>query len=247
MKICFLLPAFNCAHTIAEVCARLPLRSWSDEILVIDDGSEDGTAEVARRLPRVRLRRHERNAGYGRTNADLYRFAVEREADIAVTLHADLGHRPEDASLLLDALTPDVDVVTGSRLLYLQGVVDRERWTAVLDTAKRRHMPLSRAVGHFVLTTFQNLCYGTDFRSFHDGMRACGRNAIAWAVTQTFSGWYLYDTDFLLAAHRHGLRIAELPVTPNYDSRSRSSAPRIKYGIRVARHAVAELIRRARH
>ena len=49
MKTCILVPAFNCSDTIAEVCRRIPLAGPDDEILVVDDGSDDGTGDLARR------------------------------------------------------------------------------------------------------------------------------------------------------------------------------------------------------
>ncbi len=244
MKVCFLVPAYNCADTIAEVCGRIPLRGTLDEIIVLDDGSSDGTSGVAAALPHVSVTRRERNAGYGRTNAELYRLALEHGAEATVTLHGDLGHRPEDAALLLDALEAGADVVAGSRLLYLRELVRREGWRALLDRSNRHGMPLARALGHFGLTALQNACFGTDLHSFHDGMRACDRRALEWATGHEFSGWYMYDTDLLLAAHRAGLRIVEVPVSPSYGPREGSSAPPIRYGVRVARHALSQLLAR---
>lgn len=241
MKVCVLVPAYNCADRISEVIGRTPLAGEDDEIVVLDDGSTDGTAEVARRHPRVFVHRRERNAGYGATNAELYRLALERGAEATVTIHGDLGHRPEDIRVLLAALGRGFDVVAGSRLMYLHEAVRDRGWDVLLSTEGRGGMPLARAAGHIALTWLQNHCYGTDLHSFHDGMRACGRRAVQWAVSKSFSGWYLYDTDFLLAAHRDGLRIAEVAVPPSYDRAATSSAPPVRYGLRVARHALARL------
>jgi hypothetical protein len=70
-------------------------------------------------------------------------------------------------------------------------------------------------------------------------MRACTREVIAWAVKRNLSQWYNYDTDFLVLAHREGFRIGEVPVRPLYDSRTKSAAPPIRYGLRTVRHALS--------
>ena len=248
MKLCVLIPAYNCAPFLPDVVRRLELPGDDDEIIIVDDASEDDTFAVAARLSRVHADRNEHGLGYGGTSKRLYEIAAERGADFTVNIHGDLGHRPEDIQPLVAKLfSGDCDVVLGSRLIYLMGLVKNEGWRRLFDREARHNMPLVRALGHFGLTWFQNLCFGTKFHSFHDGMRGCTRAAIQWLLSQDLPTWYDFDTELLIHAHRHGLRIAEVAVPPNYDHTAASAAPPVRYGLRVAWHALRHLPARFRY
>lgn len=238
MKTCILVPAYNCSDTIAEVCRRIPLTGPEDEILVVDDGSRDATLEIARSLPHVHAVRNDVNLGYGGTSNRLYALARERGADVTVNVHGDLGHRPEEIPLILDEMKrTEADVVVGTRLLYLKNVARQKGFTRLLlDESLRCGMPRERFLGHLVLTSLQNLVYGSKLHSFHEGMRACGRRAIDWAATRQLPARYTYDSEFLFQAHRQGLVIREVPVPPSYDPRAKAAAPPVRYGLRVLRH-----------
>ena len=247
MKLCVLIPAYNCAPYLEELVRRTTLRADGDEIIIVDDASTDDTYNVAAGLPRVHIRRNDTSRGYGGTSKRLYEIAAERGADITVNIHGDLGHRPEDIAPLVDVLAGgEAQMVLGSRLIYLKHLVEREGWGRLLDPAARHNMPLSRAIGHFGLTWFQNVCFGTKLHSFHDGMRGCTRTVIDWLLQQDLPLWYDFDTELLIHAHRAGFKIAEVPVPPNYDHESASAAPPIRYGCRVARHALKKLPSRFR-
>lgn len=245
MKLCVLIPAYNCAEFLPEVVGRISLRGPDDEIIIVDDASLDDTFAVAAALPRVHADRNEQSLGYGGTSKRLYRIAADRGADFSVNIHGDLGHRPEDIQPVVDKLfSGDCDVVLGSRLIYLMDLVRNEGWRRLLSRQARNNMPLARALGHFGLTWFQNLCFGTRLHSFHDGMRGCNRAAIEWLLSENLPTWYDFDTELLIHAHRHGLRIAEVPIPPNYDHTTASAAPPVRYGLRVAWHALRHLFHR---
>lgn len=243
MKTCVLVPAYNCAQTLPELCGRLHLGP-EDEILIVDDASSDDTFEVARALPRVHVERNRVNLGYGGTSHRLYEIALERGADVTVNVHGDLGHRPEDAVPLLARLAKGADLVVGSRLLYLLERVHEHGWHRLFSPAVASGMPPTRVLGHLGLTAFQNACYRTQLHSFHEGMRACSRRSVEWIVKADLPRWYNYDQELLLRAHDAGLSIAEVGVRPSYDSRARSAAPRVAYGLKVAGHAWKEGLRR---
>lgn len=238
MKTCFLIPAYNCAHVIGEVIKPLKLGE-NDEIIVVDDASSDDTVTVAGRFPCVHAVRNATNLGYGGTSQRLYELAIERGADVALSIHGDLGHRPEDAPLVLAPLyRGEQEIVLGSRLLYLVNIRKERGWSGLLKPEVRFGMPLSRVFGHFGLTWFQNKCFGTNLHSFHDGMRACTRPVMDWIVQNQFSTWYNYDTDLIVHAHRHGFRIGEVAVKPYYHGQSKSAAPSFRYGLHVVRYTL---------
>jgi|APSaa5957512576_1039674.scaffolds.fasta_scaffold220461_1 dolichol-phosphate mannosyltransferase len=112
MKLCVLIPAYNCAHILPEVVNRIHLPTSEDEIIVIDDASQDNTFDVANNLSRVYALRNKINLGYGGTSQRLYQVAFERGADFVINLHGDLGHRPEDIGRLIPSLiSNEYDIV----------------------------------------------------------------------------------------------------------------------------------------
>lgn len=247
MKLCVLVPAYNCADVLPEVCGRVALDGPDDEIIVVDDCSEDNTFEVASRLPRVAVFRNPANLGYGGTSTRLYQHALERDADFTVNVHGDLGHRPEDASIIFRALLErQHDVVLGSRLLFILEGARQRGWSHVFSKDVASGMSPERVAGHLALTWLQNTCYGTRLHSFHEGMRGCSRAVMSWAVESNLPAWYDYDAELLLHAIRSGLRVGEVPIAPSYDSRSKSAAPRVRYGLRVATHAIRTRVTKGR-
>ena len=240
MKLCILIPAYNCAHVLPEVVGRVPLTNDGDEIIVADDASQDDPFAIAADLPRVYAVRNPSNLGYGGTSQRLYQIALERGADYTVNLHGDFGHRPEDVGKLVKVLqSGEYDIVTGSRLLYILDNIKQHGWVKVFSSsALRGGMPLIRVLGHIGLTWFQNICYGTQLHSFHEGMRGVTRTTIEWILKSEFPAWYNYDTELLVNASLQGLRINEVIIPPFYDDRAKSSAPPFRYGLRVAAYAI---------
>ena len=246
MKLCVLIPAYNCEHVLPEVVKRIPLSSKEDEIIVIDDASQDNTISVASSLERVYAMRNQANLGYGGTSQKLYQIALERGADFTINIHGDFGHRPEDVGNIDKELrSGNYDIVTGSRLLYLLKKIHDHGWVKViLSSPLRGGMPLHRVFGHIGLTRFQNICYNTHLHSFHEGMRGCNRSTVEWILNSKFSTWYNYDTELLVNASFQNFRIKEVNVPPFYDNRAKTSAPPFRYGIRSAIHAAKTYIKR---
>jgi undecaprenyl-phosphate 4-deoxy-4-formamido-L-arabinose transferase len=112
------VPVYNASRTLPELarrlCAALMPRTTAFEILLVDDGSADGSfaaiRELAGRDPRIKGIRLRRNAGQHNALLCGVRAAAH---PVTVTLDDDLQHYPEDIPALLDALTPDRDVVYG--------------------------------------------------------------------------------------------------------------------------------------
>jgi len=237
MKVFALIPAYNAERTIAEIVARIP-RNQVERILVVDDGSRDQTAPILKQLDVYPIF-HPKNSGYGAAQISLYKASLELGADATVILHADGGHLPEEIpSMIQPILDGQADVVVGSRTNGILRQVRPLAGSTVLSALVRGPMPGYKFLFHLLLTRFQNLCYGTDFHCFHSGFRACTQDVLRKIPFESLTTWYDYDTEFLLAANQAKTRIVEVPVSAHYDERAGSSAPSIRYGLHVVRHAI---------
>jgi glycosyltransferase involved in cell wall biosynthesis len=106
------IPAFNAEATVGEVVRRaLPLAA---EVLVVDDGSTDATAKVAREAG-ARVARHDRNRGKGRALRTAFTDLFGGNHDAVATMDADGQHLPENLPRLVEALRPGADLVIGTR------------------------------------------------------------------------------------------------------------------------------------
>ncbi|MHA2031826.1 MAG: glycosyltransferase family 2 protein, partial [Candidatus Kariarchaeaceae archaeon] len=114
-KIIAVIPAFNEAETIEQVIRRT--KPYVDQVIVVDDGSTDGTPELAKIAGAVVIT-HKLNLGVGRTISDGIKTALEDNADIIVSLDADGQHKPEYIpSLTNPIIAKQSDIVIGSRFL----------------------------------------------------------------------------------------------------------------------------------
>ena len=110
------LPVFNEAGTVNEVLDQV--RRFSDHVLVIDDGSTDGTADALAGRSDITVVTHEQNQGYGAALVTSFRYAMANGFDSLVTIDCDGQHEPQRINELIDKLkTSGADVVSGSRYL----------------------------------------------------------------------------------------------------------------------------------
>jgi dolichol-phosphate mannosyltransferase len=125
------LPTYNEALNIAEVLTRVRAAVPDAEILVVDDGSPDGTAELAEelgaQLDRIDILRRPEKAGLGSAYRDGFRIGLERGLDVMVEMDSDLQHDPAALPSLLAAIDDGADLVIGSR--YVRGgSIPEWRW-----------------------------------------------------------------------------------------------------------------------
>jgi len=115
-RVAAVIPAFEEAATVADIARRA--QRHAHLVIVVDDGSADGTAEALTGLG-VTVLRHERNLGKGASLADGIACALDAGADAVVTLDADGQHEPEDIPRLLHAWRAHAgDVIVGARLRH---------------------------------------------------------------------------------------------------------------------------------
>ena len=129
MRVAVVVPTYNEAGTIVEVCERIRGALPDAEIVVVDDASPDGTAELARaagdRVGRVVVLERNSKDGLGAAYRAGFALAIERGADVCVQLDADLSHDPAVLPALVSNIEHGADLAIGSR--YVPGGVT-ENW-----------------------------------------------------------------------------------------------------------------------
>ncbi len=196
-----LIPAFNEAKQLPAVLREVRESSPEALVIVVDDGSSDETAKVARAGGALVLR-HPFNLGYGAALQTGYKEALRRGATCLVQLDADGQHDP---ACLADLLAPirsnEADVVIGSRFSE--------------DTGYR--MGALRGIGRRLIGALGSLA-GVRVTDPTSGLQALGPRALALYVQDFFPPDYP-DVDVLVTAARHGLRIVERPCSMRYAER----------------------------
>ncbi|WP_076260361.1 glycosyltransferase family 2 protein [Intrasporangium flavum] len=189
------MPAYNEGASIAVVLAEVLENLPDTDVLVVDDGSRDDTARIARQFP-VRVASHPFNVGVGGAMRTGFRYAAERGYAVVIQIDADGQHVAEQARALIDA-TSIADVVIGSRFASGDGYeVHPVRFASMRVVAGL----MSRVVRSPL----------TDSTS---GFRAFSRSAIE-LFAQHYPCEYLGDTvESLVLARRTGLRVVEVPVS----------------------------------
>lgn len=116
MHTLIVMPLFNERPTVARVLAQVRQSAPHADILVVDDGSTDGSSDVLKRHPDITVIGHHENKGYGESLIDGFAHAIEKRYEAVVTIDCDEQHEPRQIPDFLDALR-DADIVSGSRYL----------------------------------------------------------------------------------------------------------------------------------
>lgn len=191
---CIVIPAFNEQQTLAVLLDALRSALPDHELVVIDDGSRDRTAEIAAQAG-AHVLRHPYNLGYGAALQTGFKYALECGAPWVVQMDADGQHLPAEVPALVAALASgDCDVAIGSRFLAPSGY----EMGALRSTGRQ----LIRALGRLA---------SLDLTDPTSGFQALNRRALALYAGDWFPTDYP-DVDVRLVAARSGLRIREVAV-----------------------------------
>ena len=94
-KLIVVMPAYNAARTLSRTHREVLEQGMVDLVIVVDDGSQDETAAIARSLPGTLVHAHPENRGYGANQKTCYRLALDQGADIVVMVHPDYQYTPK--------------------------------------------------------------------------------------------------------------------------------------------------------
>ncbi len=202
MRILIVIPTYNEADNIQRLIERIfALEIAGLEILVVDDNSPDGTAEIVRRLqqgfPRLHLICREGKRGLGTAYVAGFKFAIERKYDLIFEMDADLSHNPDDIPRIL-AAAESYDVVIGSR--YLTGV-NVVNW------------PLSRLVLSLFANWYTRKITGLPLKDCTSGFKCFHRRVLeAIDLDRIRSDGYSFQIELHFLAWKKGFRIKEIPI-----------------------------------
>jgi len=213
-SISIVIPAFNEAtrlsNTLDRVLDFVGKQGWNVEIVVVDDGSSDATADIVRayagKSPIVRLLSNPGNRGKG---FSVRNGVLKATGDIVLFTDADLSAPIEEAVKLIDAIDSGADIAIGSRWLRS-------------DLQTRRQSLARQALGR-VFNRLLRILLNLDFKDTQCGFKAFRADAAqALFPRQRIEGWG-FDPELLFLAQKFGFKVAEVPVVWAHDDRTRIS------------------------
>ncbi len=197
MQVLTAIPVYNEEKHLEGVLHEV--RRYSPNILVIDDGSTDRTAEMLAGQADLQVITHPQNRGYGAALISAFAYARQQAIDVLVTMDCDGQHEPARIPVLLEALC-DCDIVSGSR--YLR------------DFRQDTHAPQDRQRINHLITTEINERFGLHLTDAFCGFKAYRREALE-KLHITETGWGM-PLQLWVQAARAGLRIKEVGVPRLY-------------------------------
>ena len=200
-KVVVVMPAYRAQLTLTRTVQSMG-HGIVDEIIVVDDASNDGTAALAEELG-LHVFVHDRNLGYGANQKTCYREALRRGADIVVMLHPDYQYEPRLVGAMAEMIASKVyDVTIASRILG--------------RSALRGGMPLYKYVANRGLTFFQNLLMGAKLSEYHTGYRAYSRAVLERLPLLANSDDFVFDNQMLTQAVAFDFRVGEISCPTKY-------------------------------
>ena len=207
-----IIPAYNesarLGATLDRIFEFVARQSWSAEVIVVNDGSQDSTAELVRqyiqRIPCLRLIENPGNRGKGYS---VRNGVLHARGEILIFSDADLSSPIAEAEKLLQALQGGADVAIGSRWARPETMTERQ--------------PILRQLFGRIYNLLLRLLLGLKYRDTQCGLKAFTRRAALEVFScQQIERWG-FDPELLFLAQRRGLRVAEIPVSWAHDNRSK--------------------------
>lgn len=195
MKYAALIPAYNEVNNLPRLLDMLPLQK--QDVVVVDDGSTDGTAEVAAHWGATVLK-HARNKGKGAAQRTGFEYLRKKDYDGVITIDADCQHDPALIPRFLNSARDNkYDIVIGTR-----------------DLKTGTSMPLERLLTNLTTSLAVSLLSGQRITDSQSGYRFLSRRVIRNIDLETSR--YQTESEILIKAGRRGYRIGEVPISTIY-------------------------------
>lgn len=233
-KIVVVMPAYNAEKTLEQTYSEIPL-DIVDEVVLVDDSSDDNTVVRARGLGIEHVIVHDANRGYGANQKTCYQKALGLGADIIVMVHPDYQYTPRlipsMVFIIANGLYP---VVLGSRILG--------------NGALRGGMPYYKYLANRGLTFLQNILLGAKLSEYHTGYRAYSREVLQTINYLHNSDDFVFDNQVLSQILYAGFEIAEITCPTRYftEASSLNLERSVKYGFGVLAVSIGHFLERRR-
>ncbi|PYO10635.1 MAG: dolichyl-phosphate beta-D-mannosyltransferase [Gemmatimonadetes bacterium] len=197
-----IVPTYNERFNIARLIPAILAQDPSLEILVVDDGSPDGTGaivdSIAANNPRVHIIHREGKLGLGTAYIEGFRWALERKYDLVFEMDADFSHNPELLPEFLQMIK-EADVVLGSR--YQDGRVNVVNW------------PMSRLFLSYAANVYARAVTGLPISDTTGGFKCFRRNVLeSIDLNSVKSNGYAFQIEMSFRAWKRGFRLVEIPI-----------------------------------
>lgn len=218
-KVIVVMPAYNAAETLRDTHEEVMAQGIVDQVILVDDASQDETTSMAKALPDTIVHTHERNRGYGGNQKTCYKLALEMGGDIIIMVHPDYQYTPKLIPAMASMIGNDLyHCVLGSRILG--------------GYALKGGMPIWRYIANRFLTLVGNLLMGAKLSEYHTGYRAFSRELLERLHIDANSNDFLFDNQMLAQILWLGYTVAEVSCPTRYftEASSVSFVACVKYG-----------------
>jgi dolichol-phosphate mannosyltransferase len=197
-----IVPTYNERFNIARLIPAVLAQDSCLEILIVDDGSPDGTGDIvdgiAANNPRVHVIHRSQKLGLGTAYIAGFRWALDRKYDLVFEMDADFSHNPERLPEFLEAIK-EADLVLGSR--YQNGHVNVVNW------------PMSRLFLSYAANIYARGVTGLPIFDATGGFKCFRRNVLeSIDLTSVRSNGYAFQIEMSFRAWKRGYRLVEIPI-----------------------------------
>ncbi len=219
-KVVVIMPAYNAEKTLEQTYNEI-YHDFVDEVILVDDNSQDNTKIVSKKL-NIKTIVHKENKGYGGNQKSCYKAALKSGADIVVMLHPDYQYTPKLIPAIVCMMAfEQYDAVLASRMLG--------------NSALKGGMPFYKFVANKFLTGFENILTGEKLSEYHTGFRGFTRKVLENLPLAECDDDFIFDNQMIALLFYNNYKIGELSCPTKYfkEASSINFARSCKYGFGV--------------
>ena len=201
MKILAISPTYNEKKNIAELISRIALIPVEMDLLIIDDNSPDGTADIVKsymaKNTHIFILEREKKLGLGTAYCEGFKWALEKGYDLIVQIDADLSHNPDDIPRMVE-MSKSADLVIGSR--YIDGV-NVINW------------PMRRLILSYSANLYARIFARFPIKDSTGGFKCYKRNVLeSIDLSKIYSQGYSFQIEMNYLTWAMGFKILEIPI-----------------------------------